>query len=137
MVEIRCKMKKILTKEVKLYIIFGILTTLINFSSFYMMIEIGNIEKNTANFISIIIAILFAYATNRKLVFQSKAETGKEKINEFIKFIGGRTFTMIIEWVGGFLMFQIPIPEMVSKIIITIIVIILNFLISKFFAFRK
>ena len=60
-----------------------------------------------------------------------------KNIKEFFKFIAGRIFTMIIEFLGGMLLFQLPIPEIISKLFITVIVIILNFFISKFFAFKS
>ena len=105
--------KKVLTKEVILYIIFGVLTTIVT-------------------------CVLFAYFTNRKFVFNSTANTFKEKFQEFYKFMLGRDFTMVIEAVGFYLLFSIiGIQEMISKVLISIIVIILNFFISKFFAFKK
>ena len=62
-------------------------------------------EENLANFIAIIMAVLFAYFTNRKIVFNSKAETFKEKLKEFYKFILGRVFTMFVEMFGFYLLF--------------------------------
>ena len=49
----------------------------------------------------------------------------------------GRAFTMVVEFVGGILLFQLPIPNIITKALLTIIVIILNFFISKFFAFKN
>lgn len=129
-------LKKVLTKEVILYIIFGVLTTLINLGSFYVMNDIFKWDSNLSNLIAIILAVLVAYITNKDLVFHSQAQNTKEKIKEFFKFIAGRVFTMIIEFLGGVLLFKLPIPEIISKLFITIIVIILNFFISKFFAFK-
>lgn len=128
--------KKLLTREVILYIIFGVLTTIINLASFYVMNNIFHWNENLANCIAIILAVLFAYITNKDLVFHSKAENIKERLHEFIKFIAGRAFTMIIEFVGCWLLFQTSIPEMISKLCVTVLVIILNFFISKFFAFK-
>jgi len=127
---------KILTREVILYIVFGILTTVVNLGSFYIMNTIFKWDKNLSNFIAIVLAVLIAYVTNRNLVFHSKAETIKEKINEFFKFTAGRVFTMVVEFFGGMILFLLPIPEIISKLFITVIVIILNFFISKFFAFK-
>ena len=93
-------------------------------------------EENLANFIAIILAVLFAYITNKDLVFHSNAKGIREKLAEFIKFIAGRAFTMVIEFVGGWILFQTIIPQMISKCIVTVVVIILNFFISKFFAFK-
>lgn len=137
MEKIKDLLKNILTKEVILYIVFGVLTTIINLGSFYIMYNIFRWNENLSNFIAIILAILFAYITNKDLVFHSKAKNISEKINEFLKFIAGRTFTMILEFLGGMLLFQLPIPKVISKLFITIVVIILNFFISKFFAFKS
>lgn len=130
-------MKKVLTKEVILYIVFGVLTTVVNLASFYVMDSLLGWDKNVSNIIAIILAVLVAYVTNKDLVFHSEAKTAKEKLYEFFKFIAGRAFTMVIEFVGCWLLFQTPIPEMISKCIVTVVVIILNFFISKFFAFKK
>lgn len=129
--------EKILTKEVILYIVFGLLTTVINLGSFYILNSIWKWNENLSNLIAILLAVLVAYLTNKDLVFHSEANTLKEKLQEFFKFMLGRAFTMIVEFLGGFVLFQTPIPEMISKAFITVIVIILNFFISKFFAFNK
>lgn len=130
--------KKVCTKEVIFYAIFGVLTTVINIAVFYFLHYVVSFEKNLANNISIVIAVLFAYFTNRKLVFNSTAVTFKEKFKEFYKFILGRVFTMVFEMIGFYLLATIiGFQELASKIFITILVIILNFFISKFFAFKK
>ena len=130
--------KKILTKEVILYVFFGVLTTLVNFISFYFFSTILNLEENLSNIFSIFIAILFAYFTNKNWVFNSTAKTFKENLSEFYKFILGRLFSLVVETVGFFLLFNIlGIGKFISKLFISVIIIILNFFISKFFAFKK
>lgn len=129
--------KKFLTKEIIFYAIFGVLTTIVNLGSFYIFTNILKWEENISNIIAITLAVLFAYITNKDLVFHSEADTKKEKVNEFLKFIAGRAFTMVVEFVGCFLLFMTPIPQMISKLAVTVIVVILNFFISKFFAFKK
>ncbi len=140
-------MKKFFTKEVILYIIFGILTTIVNIAVSYVLKAYFHIDENIASTIGIICCILFAYFTNRKLVFNSSANTFKEKLIEFGKFILGRSVTMVIEIIGVFVlvdvihsfygMFSDNFAFLINKIIITTIVIILNFFISKFFTFKK
>lgn len=129
--------KKVLTKEVILYVVFGALTTLVNLGSFYIMNSLLHWNENLSNFIAILLAVLFAYVTNKDLVFHSGATTFKEKFAQFCKFMIGRAFTMIIEFVGGILLFKLPIPKIITKGFLTIVVIILNFFISKFFAFKN
>ena len=127
--------EKFLTVEIVLYIIFGVLTTIVNIGSFAILSSIINLEENISNAIAIILA---AYFTNKDLVFNSKATTFKEKILEFFKFILGRVFTMVIELIGFYLLFNlVGVPKLISKTLVTVIVIILNFFISKFFAFKK
>ena len=147
MEKIKSILKTILTKEVIMYIVFGILTTLINIIISFILTTVLKIEGNISSTIGIICSILFAYFTNKKWVFNSTANTYKEKMKEFGKFIFGRLFTMVIEILGVYLLNNViyafygllsdNMAYLVNKIIITVIVIILNFFISKFFTFRK
>ena len=146
MEKLKVLMKKVCNKEVISYLIFGILTTIVNITISYLLKAICKLDGNIASTIGIICSILFAYFTNRKWVFHSYANTTKEKWAEFGKFILGRAFTMIVEIVGVFLlndvihsfydMFSDNIAYLINKVLITVIVIILNFFISKFFAFK-
>lgn len=140
------KLKKFLNKEIILYIIFGVLTTVVNITVSYVLKAFFSLETNLASTIGIIACIIFAYFTNRKWVFDSKANTSKEKWIEFFKFILGRAVTMVIEIVGVFLLNDVlhafyNLGEntgfLINKCVITVIIIILNFFISKFFAFKK
>lgn len=129
--------KKLFSKEVIFYIIFGVLTTLVNLVSFYMMNSIFKWNENLSNFLAISLSILFAYFTNKTIVFHADTKTFKERFSVFTKFILGRLFTMLIEFLGGVLLFKLPIPNIIIKLGLNVIVIILNFFISKFFAFKK
>lgn len=130
--------KKFFTREIILYAVFGVLTTLVNIGSFFVMTTFLKISDNLANNIAIVLAVLVAYFTNKDMVFHSQANGFGEKFIEFCKFILGRLVTMFIESLGGSLLFKyVPIPSIVSKCIITVVVIVLNFFISKFFTFRS
>lgn len=138
MEKINLLFKKILTKEIIFYVIFGVLSTIVNISSFFIFNTYFYFEENISNTIAVFIAVLFAYFTNRKLVFNSNASNSKENFIEFCKFIIGRAFTMFVEIFGFWILATIiGINDLVSKLLITILVIILNFFISKFFAFKK
>lgn len=130
--------KKLLNKEAIMYIIFGVLTTLVNLIVSFVLEGVVNIDGAWASAIGIVSSILFAYFTNRKWVFNTNAKGFKENFREFIKFILGRAITMIIEQ-GGVVIFYsyMSLPFMPVKLSLTIIVIILNFFFSKFFAFTK
>lgn len=127
---------KLYTNKIIRYVFFGGLTTLVNLIT-YSVLRIY-IDYNIANFISIILAILFAYFVNSRFVFESNTSNFKEKLNEFVKFIGARASTMLIEIVGVFALVDlIGIDDMVSKLIIQIVVLVLNYIFSKLIVFKK
>lgn len=130
--------RKLLTIEVVLYIFFGVLTTIVNIGVFSILVSLfKNLDENIANIIAIVLAVLFAYFTNKDLVFASQASNFKEKFQEFVKFMIGRAFTMVVEMLGFYFLFNmLNWNKFISKCLITILVIIFNFFISKFFAFK-
>lgn len=130
--------EKLLNREVIMYVIFGVATTLVNLIISFILEGIVKVNGEIASAVGIIASILFAYFTNRKWVFKTQAKGFKENIQEFGKFVLGRAFTMIIEQ-GGVIIFytHMNLPFMPVKLSLTVIVIILNFFLSKFFAFTK
>lgn len=135
------KLKELLWRlyenDVVRYVFFGGCTTLVNLACFYVLRKCG-IELNTANFISIITAIIFAYIVNSKYVFQDKCETFKEHIRPFCKFISARLLTMVIEIGGVWLLVEIMmLNDMAGKFCTQFIVLILNYIFSKFFVFTS
>lgn len=137
MEKIKKLIKKFCTKEVILYLVFGVTTTLINWGAFWILNSLCHLPDNGANIIAIIIAVLFAYVTNKDLVFHSEAKSLGEKLAEFGKFMASRAFTMVLEFGLDALLFLTPIPKMVTKFVVTVIVVIINYFLSKFFAFKK
>lgn len=134
--QIKNTIKKLYSNSIFRYIFFGGLTTLVNLISYSFLRNIINF--NTANIISIIIAILFAYFVNSRYVFQSVASNYKEKTEEFMKFIGARISTMVIEVVGVYLLVNLlKINDMYGKIIIQFVVLVLNYIFSKLMVFKN
>ena len=75
-------------KHYALYIIFGVLTTLVDFGVYYLLINcLPSLNENFANMIGIFASIVFAYFTNRQYVFKSKE---KDMLKEFMKFFISR-----------------------------------------------
>lgn len=129
--------EKLLSREVIMYLIFGVLTTLVNLVIYFVLVNVFSIEENTSNIIAIVVAIIFAYVTNCYIVFRSKRNSIKERVVEFFKFIFARIFTMVFEIVGFYLMFNIlGITDIITKLFITFFVVVLNYFISKVFVFK-
>lgn len=130
--------RKIFKNEMLRYLVAGGLTTGVNVVSFFLLRKVCHVPLQASNFIAIMAAILFAYVINHGFVFQSKKETLLEYLMEMCKFIGARLFTMLVEIGGVYIMVVAShINEMVSKIAIQFVILILNFVISKYFVFAK
>ncbi|WP_394698203.1 GtrA family protein [uncultured Ilyobacter sp.] len=125
-----------MSRELILYIFFGVLTTVVNFITYFLILKIS---KNYvfATTIAFIIAIIFAYITNKKYVFEKKTSSLKNLLKEFIKFLTSRAFTYFVDVLGMiFLIKYLSQGEISSKIIVNITVIILNYLFSKLYIFK-
>lgn len=122
-------------KSIINYIFFGVCTTLVNLVVYYILTRLG-MERTVANFISITLSILFAYFVNARYVFNSKVQGFKKVFYELSKFFSSRLFTMAIEILGVEAMVYIGLNDFVAKIITQFIVIVVNYLISKFLVFK-
>ena len=122
-------------KHYIVYFVFGILATIVDFLTFYLLDKfIPILNENISNAIAIFMAIVFAYFTNRKYVFKSNEEN---KLREFSKFFIGRMFSTIFNIVSFWIMTTYTdINELIIKAIISIVVMILNYIISKLFVFK-
>lgn len=122
-------------KEIVLYIIIGILTTIINYSCFYILNNICNINIIFSNSIAWIITIICAFLGNKYIVF---INSSKYISFQFIKFLIARIITLIIE--NCILVFGVNHLHIYSnyvKIISIIVVVICNYLISKLYIFKE
>ena len=118
--------KKLYASDVVRYVFFGGCTTLVNLVSFFLMRQAG-VQRDLANVISIILAILFAYVVNSKFVFQDKCETLKDHIRPFCKFVGARGVTMVIEVAGVWFFAEIiHMNDMAGKFITQFVVMTLE-----------
>ncbi|MBQ9032561.1 MAG: GtrA family protein [Parasporobacterium sp.] len=124
-------------KEYILYIIFGGLTTVVNYVVYLALTRpLGLKSVLIANAISWIAAVAFAYLTNRIWVFESKSAGVGPVLKEAGKFVAGRLITLGIEsliiWIFVDL---IGCNDIVIKLIASIVTIILNYIFSKFLIF--
>lgn len=120
------------------YIFLGGCATLVNLGCYYILRITTNLNLNIANVISVAVAMMFAYFTNSRWVFESEANTFQEKFKEFVKFISARLTTMVVEVGGVWLMADMMhVNDYIAKFIIQFIVLVLNYILSKFFVFSK
>ncbi len=120
------------------YLFAGGCTTAVNLISFFLLRSLTNIERNTCNVIAIIMAITFAYFINKYFVFRVKTKTVGAVIAEAVSFIALRIVSMAVEIIGfAILCDSFRINELLSKIAVQFVVVVLNYVFSKLFIFKK
>ena len=135
-------MKDLMKKygEIIRYLIIGVLTTVISLITYYgLTYTILNPDKafelQLANIISWIISVTFAYFTNKQFVFQKK---DKYNFKEMLSFYLSRISTLLIDMLLMYIFVSVlKFNDKIVKILVQIIVIILNYIFSKFFVFKK
>ncbi len=125
-------------KEIVLYLFFGGLTTLVNIVSYFVCTDIFNIYYLAATAISWALSVAFAYVTNRTWVFASKKHGLEAILREIVMFVSCRLLSgamdMAIMFIGVSI---IGIPDSITKFLTQILVVVLNYIFSKVFIFRK
>ena len=120
------------------YIIVGGLTTLVNYSLFELMRAIIGIDVTVSNVTSISVSVIFAYVANKLIVFRRHSDSLAALALEFCKFVGSRIFTMALEIGAVFLFFNIlGLDARLGKITAQVIVVVVNYIISKAIVFRS
>ncbi len=156
---------KLFTREFITYVLFGVLTTVVNLVTFYITkkffisIEwngvfnalLGNagFEKALAllgegtdyldaTLIAWLVAVIFAFVTNKLIVFESKSWKPSVAGKEFAGFMGARLFSLLVELLCMFIMVTLlSFNDYIAKIIVGILVIIINYVFSKLIIFKN
>ena len=139
-------MKKLFEKyrEVIIYIIFGGLTTAVSWVTFAVCGRFFGWPVAVSNAVSWIAAVAFAFVTNKIWVFQSRSWEPRLVMAEAVKFVGARAATGVLELVGVPALVKLGLDQTVfdvegsvSKVVVSVAVIILNYVLSKLFIFKK
>lgn len=131
------KIHDLITGELGRYVVIGATTTLIDLALFYVLCEVLGVDSTISNIVSLGTSVLYAYVTNKVFVFRTRNK-GRELLKEFLKFLGSRAGTMLLELGGVFVLNEIlGLDGFASKLAVQIIVFVANYLLSKFFVFKK
>lgn len=129
--------KKIFNREVISYFIFGVLTTLTDWVV-YAVLRNYDVDYRLATIGSWAAAVLFAFVTNKLFVFQSMRMQPQVILHEFISFVACRGLTGIFNLVAMIVMVDYAgINDFISKLFISVIVLLMNYVFSKIFIFKK
>lgn len=129
--------EKLVNRETIAYVVTGAMTTLVNFISYEGLYRLG-LDNLTANALAWVIAVIFAYVTNKNQVFMSKSRDAVDEALKLSKFFGARIVTLIIEQAGMFIFAEkLHVYRWLVKICLSVIVIVLNYIFSKLYIFKK
>lgn len=124
-------------RELIVYGVCGILATLVNIISYYLLAHLAGIDYLLANALAWALAFLFAYYSNSRWVFRYPAFNGEGWTGRFAKFLGARAFTGVLDMALMWLMVdRLLWDDSWSKVAVNILVIILNYVMSKLYIFK-
>ncbi len=151
--------QKLLSYEFLMYLVFGVLTTIVSFAILFACQKIMPLDKVLfhlfgfaftwdiiAQAISWILACTFAFVTNKIFVFESKERAPKVVFKEYTTFMGGRVISFLAFEEGLYILLDRLIlshflstnpSKYISKVIVAVFVVIFNYLVGKFVSFRK
>lgn len=139
-------------KELITYGVFGVATTVVNFITFKLFnVILGEEYYLLSNVIAWVVSVFFAYFTNKLWVFESKSMKADVVMKELLSFFAARGFSFIIEELGLYLLVDVAklsdyslnlvyfnlSGTMIAKVLISVVVVVLNYFFSKMFIFRK
>lgn len=124
-------------REVLCYLVFGVLTTAVNYIVYLPCYNLLRLPASVSNVIAWACAVVFAYLTNKPFVFRSQDWSMKTVVPEFLKFIGCRVASGGVE--TGILLLTVDILHQngnVWKLVTSVLVVVLNYVGSKLLVFR-
>ena len=131
-------MQKNAMREGIAYLIFGVLTTLVDYVISNALFYIAGMPSIPAETIAWVAAVLFAFVTNKWWVFNSHTLVPSEVWKEFVSFVVCRIATFLFNLAALFVMVDLMKMEFfICKLLISVVVVILNYVFSKILIFAK
>ena len=125
-------------KDVIPYLFFGVCTTLVNVVVYWVAAHPLHLGVMPSTILAWLLAVLFAYVTNRKWVFHSEAKDAGAVLKEMASFFACRLATGVVDWLCMYIFVDVlKWNDMVIKIAANVLVIILNYVASKLIIFKK
>ncbi|MGN6715341.1 MAG: GtrA family protein [Anaerocolumna jejuensis] len=137
-IDMRSMADKLINRETIVYVIAGGMTTAVNMATYYVLCYWAMMNHLIANIIAWVIAVTFAYFVNAGWVFRDKRTAVKEELYKMMKFFLARIFSLGVEEGGLFLFVSLLMwNNMAVKAGLAVIVIIINYVFSKFYIFNS
>lgn len=133
------KIKELIIKyrEIIVYVFFGGLTTVVSWGS-YFLLRLVNVDYQLAQWISWAAAVAFAFVVNKLFVFRDRDKTAAGLTRQIWQFVSVRIASGVLEWLLMLLFVElINISDSISKIVVSVVTVIVNYIASKLLVFRK
>ncbi len=131
-------MKKLFQNQAVRYVFFGGCTTMVNLAVTFLLRTVAGLDIIAANTAAILASILFAYVVNKLFVFERRTGSALALLREASEFIGMRLGTMVVEVLGVVCLSCIwGMDEMIAKLLLQVVILALNYLISRFVVFKE
>ena len=125
-------------RDVIVYLVFGVLTTAVNYIVYLPCYNVLGLSGSASNAIAWVGAVAFAYLTNKPFVFRSRDWSAKTVIPELTKFVGCRVGSGVLETAIIFLTVDwLGWNGNVMKLLTSVLVVVLNYIGSKLLVFKK
>ena len=125
-------------KDVLLYLIFGVLTTVVNYVVYYPLYNFAGVSATFSNIIAWFCAVIFAFLTNKPIVFSSNDWKMETVLSELWKFVACRIASGAAETLIIYLAVDLAkFNGNIVKLVASILVVIMNYFASKLFVFNK
>lgn len=126
---------KVVNRETISYVLFGVLTSLLNIGIFHGLILVS-VDYKLANIVALVTTKITAYLCNKFFVFKSQTTTGTALAGEIIRYTAVRGSTLLIDYFGLILLVsQFNINKTLAKVCVTFIVVLINYLLGKKWVF--
>lgn len=121
-----------------MYLVMGGMTTLINIVVFWLCNSLLGINYSAGTVIAWIFSVLFAYVSNKLYVFESKTLSVNILIREIVSFIGFRLLSLFIDLLVMYVSISLfNIDALIAKIVANVVVLVVNYVFSKWFIFNR
>ena len=124
--------------DILIYLVFGVLTTVVNYAVYLPVYNYCGISAAVSNMIAWVVAVIFAFLTNKPFVFHSHDWSVKTVVPELIKFVSCRVASGVLETVILFLAVDLMAWNgNIWKLVTQVLVIVINYVGSKLLVFRN
>lgn len=120
-----------------MYLIFGVLTTLVDYIAAMVCFEIAGIGEIMSNNIAWAVSVIFAYVTNKLFVFESKSFQPQVLAGEIAGFLSARIVTLLLADLIIWAAIKLQVNFLTAKIISSVFVVAANYIFSKLIIFKK